>query len=135
MTCHRFCTQNNMTSVTSGAGNAYPSGTPELISDVLVGFVLLNLYFSVWSAFSTIDCPVVDFLFAIVLCVFFMYLHTFRTGKVNGERSKKGKLYMTHHIFLCCDLRRFIYIYIYTGITLFLSFINIMNITNMYLHQ
>ena len=112
MTCHRLCTQNNMTSVTSGAENAYPSGTPELISDVLVGFVLLNLYFSVSSAFSTIDCSIVDFLFVIVLCVLFLllYLQTFRTGKVNCERNKKGKLYMTHHTFLCCDLRRFIYI-------------------------
>jgi len=116
MTCHRFCTQNNMTSVTSGAGNANPSGTPELISDALVGFVLLNLYFSVWSAFSTIDCPVVDFLFAIVLCVlFFLFFCIFKLfGQKKSSANVIRKVNCTWlTILFCVVIFVDLYIYIY----------------------
>ena len=42
-TYHRVCNQSNTTGATSGAGTAYPSGTPSF----LVRFVLLDLQFSV----------------------------------------------------------------------------------------
>ena len=37
---------SNMTGVTCGTGTAYRSGTPQFTPGILVGFVLLDLIFS-----------------------------------------------------------------------------------------
>ena len=47
MTYHQVCNKSNTTGVTFGAGTAYLSGTPEFTPLSSVGFVLVDLWFSV----------------------------------------------------------------------------------------
>ena len=69
MTYHRLCNRSNTQGgTTSGAGTAYPSGASEFTPRILMGFVLLNLQFSVF-----VICP---FSFGhCIVCIFKLFLH------------------------------------------------------------
>jgi hypothetical protein len=45
---HRICNKSNTTGAICGAGTAYTYGVPEFIPGSLIGFVLLDLEFSVF---------------------------------------------------------------------------------------
>ena len=70
-----FSNQINTTSVTSGAGTAYPSEAPEFTPRFLVGFVLLNLQFYVY-VLQIVVCPFALLFLAIVLSVLLLFTDT-----------------------------------------------------------
>ena len=71
----------NTTCDSNGAGTAYPSGAPEL----LIGFVLFNVYFCVvycYSLFVLFPLSIVLFYPSSIcgLCLLLWYLRTFLSG-------------------------------------------------------
>ena len=61
MTYHRVCNQINTTGATSGAGTAYPFGSPEFTPNIFVGFVLPNLQFYVCFVDSCLQLLSISF--------------------------------------------------------------------------